>query len=74
MSEVTPHPSSQTGLHLIGKEPNKPQFEPVLDTDEAASLLGIHPKTLQKLARAKKVPAVRIGSAGPFVPPPWTRG
>jgi excisionase family DNA binding protein len=66
MSEVNPHSSSQTTLHLIGKEPNRPEFEPVLDTEEAASLLGIHPKTLQKLARAKKVPAVRIGKCWAF--------
>ena len=67
MSEVNAHASSPTNLHLIGKEPNRqPEFEPVLDTEEAASLLGIHPKTLQKLARAKKVPAVRIGKCWAF--------
>jgi helix-turn-helix protein len=27
------------------------QFEPLLDSEEAAALLRIHPKTLQRLAR-----------------------
>jgi excisionase family DNA binding protein len=36
-------------------------FEPVLDSEEAAALLKIHPKTLQKLARRGKIPGFRIG-------------
>ena len=36
-------------------------FEPVLNTEEAAALLQIHPKTLQKMAREGTVPAFRIG-------------
>jgi len=38
-----------------------PQFEPLLDDEEAAALLGIHPKTLQRLARTDRIPAHRIG-------------
>jgi len=41
-------------------------FEPLLTTEEAARLLGIHPKTLQKFARAGKVPAIRIGDLWRF--------
>lgn len=41
-------------------------FEPLLDSHEAATLLGIHPKTLQKLARAGSVPAIRIGDLWRF--------
>jgi len=37
------------------------QFEPLLDSAEAASLLQIHPKTLQKLARAGTVIGIRVG-------------
>jgi hypothetical protein len=33
--------------------PTSPQFEPLLDSAEAAALLQIHPKTLQKLARGR---------------------
>ena len=36
-------------------------FERLLDATEAASLLRIHPKTLQKLARIGYVPAYRVG-------------
>jgi excisionase family DNA binding protein len=41
-------------------------FEPLLDTQRAAALLGIHPKTLQKLARAGTVPCHRIGDLWRF--------
>jgi excisionase family DNA binding protein len=43
-----------------------PQFEPLLDSYQAAALLGIHPKTLQKLARAGTVPCHRIGDLWRF--------
>lgn len=38
-----------------------PYFEPLLDDEQAAVLLGIHPKTLQRLARTGEIPAHRIG-------------
>jgi excisionase family DNA binding protein len=41
-------------------------FEPLLDTHEAAALLHIHPKTLQKMARAGTVPSRRIGDLWRF--------
>jgi excisionase family DNA binding protein len=41
-------------------------FEKVLDTEEAAALLQIHPKTLQKMAREGTVPAFRIGDLWRF--------
>jgi excisionase family DNA binding protein len=44
----------------------QPSFEPVLDSEEAATLLKIHPKTLQKLARDGKIPGVRIGKLWAF--------
>ena len=37
------------------------EFEPLLDASEAARLLRIHPKTIQKLARVGYVPAFRVG-------------
>jgi excisionase family DNA binding protein len=36
-------------------------FERLLDSDEAAALLKIHPKTLQKLARSGQIAGVQIG-------------
>lgn len=41
-------------------------FEPLLDSHRAAALLGIHPKTLQKLARNGAVPGHRIGDLWRF--------
>ena len=42
------------------------QFERLLDSDEAASLLKIHPKTLQKLARKGEIIGVQIGKLWRF--------
>jgi excisionase family DNA binding protein len=41
-------------------------FEPLLDSEEAAALLKIHPKTLQKLARHGEVDAIQIGKLWRF--------
>jgi len=41
-------------------------FEPLLDSEDAAKLLRIHPKTLQKLARNGEIQAVRIGKLWRF--------
>jgi len=41
-------------------------FEPVLNSEEAAALLQIHPKTLQRMARQGRVPAFRIGDLWRF--------
>jgi excisionase family DNA binding protein len=56
--------------HIPCKPPQSaaisPQFEPLLDTNEAAALLQIHPKSLQKLARAGTVIGIRIGKLWRF--------
>ena len=44
----------------------EPQFEPLMDSAEAASLLHIHPKTLQKLARAGTVIGIPVGKLWRF--------
>jgi len=36
-------------------------FEQLLDSDEAAALLKIHPKTLQKMARNGEIVGVQVG-------------
>lgn len=39
-----------------------PQFEPLLNAQQAASLFdGMHVKTLQRMARCKMIPAHKIG-------------
>ena len=42
------------------------EFEPLMDSAEAAALLQIHPKTLQKLARAGAVIGIRVGKLWRF--------
>jgi excisionase family DNA binding protein len=51
---------------LSFKPARKPQvseltFEQLLDSDEAAALLKIHPKTLQKMARSGEITGVQVG-------------
>ena len=43
-----------------------PTFEPLLDSDEAAELLRIHPKTLQRMARQGEIAAIHIGKLWRF--------
>jgi excisionase family DNA binding protein len=56
----------QPALDLRELEPPAMTFERVLNTEEAAGLLQIHPKTLQKMAREGSVPAFRIGDLWRF--------
>jgi len=37
------------------------QFEPLLSDAQAGELLGLHPKTVQRMARCGEIPAIRIG-------------
>ena len=41
-------------------------FEPLLDSKEAAALLKIHAKTLQRMARKGEIPAMQIGKLWRF--------
>lgn len=45
---------------------NTAVFEPLLTSEQAAALLQIHAKTLQRLARQGKVPSHRIGDLWRF--------
>jgi excisionase family DNA binding protein len=46
--------------------PSNDHFEPTLTSEEAAHLLKIHPKTLQRMARKGQIPARRIGDLWRF--------
>jgi excisionase family DNA binding protein len=57
----------------FGKKPparvsatNDPSFEPLIDTDQAAALLKIHPKTLQRMARRGEVRGYQLGKLWRF--------
>jgi excisionase family DNA binding protein len=45
---------------------NHVSFEPLLDTDEAASLMRMHPRTLRTKARKGIIPAVQVGGRWRF--------
>jgi excisionase family DNA binding protein len=50
---------AHSGLHNTGAFDSK--FEPLLDSREAAALLKIHPKTLQRMARNRIIAGIQIG-------------
>jgi excisionase family DNA binding protein len=56
----------QPTLDLQASDSTAVDFERVLNTEEAAALLQIHPKTLQRMARQGSVPAFRIGDLWRF--------
>jgi excisionase family DNA binding protein len=41
-------------------------FDQLLNTEEAAMLLRIHPKTLQRMARKGEIPALQVGKLWRF--------
>jgi excisionase family DNA binding protein len=43
-----------------------PRIEPLIDTEEAAALLRIHPKTLQRMARRGEVRGYQLGKLWRF--------
>ena len=48
------------------EKPNFSGFEELLYLREAASLLGMHWKTLEIMARARKIPALKVGKRWRF--------
>jgi excisionase family DNA binding protein len=42
------------------------EFEPLLDSEQAAILLRIHPKTLQKMARRREIHGTHVGKLWRF--------
>ena len=61
---------NETQLHIQERKmpvsSHDAAFEPLLDSEEAAALLKIHPKTLQKLARNGEISAIHIGKLWRF--------
>ena len=46
--------------------PSEQVFEPLLNSREAGKLLGVHPATMKRLARAGKPPCVKVGKLWRF--------
>lgn len=57
---------TQNGRASIRADDTNAEFEPLLDSDEAAALLKIHPKTLQRMARRGQVVGIQIGKLWRF--------
>ena len=76
--EVSMSVSSQSINHSLAPTPaisdslRKPPAseswtpEPLLDSEEAAAIMKVHPKTLQKLARQGRIPGVHVGKLWRF--------
>jgi excisionase family DNA binding protein len=58
-------PSRSTQVHTQPRFPVT-EFEPLLDSVEAAALLRIHPKTLQKMARRGQILGRHVGKVWRF--------
>lgn len=58
-SRFAPSPSQSRPRHEF-------VFEPLLDSDEAAQLLRIHPKTLQRMARNRQIHGIQVGKLWRF--------
>jgi excisionase family DNA binding protein len=43
-------------------------FEPLIDVENAALIVGLHPKTIMRMAREKRIPAFHIGRYWMFRP------
>ena len=53
--------------HVLDQAPfTITQFEPLLDSTQAAQLLRIHPKTLQKMARRGEIHGTHVGKLWRF--------
>jgi excisionase family DNA binding protein len=48
------------------QNPCEQVFEPLLNSREVAKLLGVHPATLQRMARAGQLPCVKVGKLWRF--------
>ena len=62
----TSQPSSFAPSPSQSRTRNELLFEPLLDSDEAAQLLRIHPKTLQRMARNRQIHGVQVGKLWRF--------
>src|SRR2546422_8570855 len=65
MLEDANQDNSDDSTERKGVQSQKP-FEPLLDTDEAAKLLRMHPRTLRTKARIGSIPGVQVGKRWRF--------
>jgi excisionase family DNA binding protein len=61
MSELKKPPVSER--QIFG-----PGADPLIDSNQAAAYLGVHPRTLQRMVLRGEIHAVRVGKLWRFVP------
>jgi excisionase family DNA binding protein len=66
VQDILPSDDGRIPRKIQQRANNSATFEPLLDSDEAAALLQIHPKTLQKMARNGEITGVQIGKLWRF--------
>ena len=60
------HPPSDANDLPAKRPPVREAPEPLIDSDEAAALIRIHPKTLQRYARQRIIIGARVGKLWRF--------
>ena len=63
MSEMKPVARALSTKLIAGKE-----VEVLLDSHEAAAVLGVHPRTLQRMVRRGQISGVQVGKLWRFSP------
>ena len=61
MTEKKPVARAVPTAHIAGKE-----IEILLDSQEAATVLGVHPRTLQRMAQRGEIAGVQVGKLWRF--------
>jgi excisionase family DNA binding protein len=68
MAQIGDTRTGQVGTIMIPPSPGstflpRSEYRPerLLDSAEAAAILGIHPKTLQRMARSGQIRGIRVG-------------
>jgi excisionase family DNA binding protein len=66
---MSPIPAPSEETPASSKRPPSPYAtapERLIDSEEAAAIIGIHPKTLQKMARRGQIRGVHVGKLWRF--------
>jgi excisionase family DNA binding protein len=63
-SDTFPHQRDATPKAAVHSNSSPP--EPLIDSEEAAAIIGIHPKTLKKMARRGQIRGVHVGKPWRF--------
>jgi excisionase family DNA binding protein len=64
MTELRKPPVSERGIVPIFG----PGAAPLMDSNQAAEFLGVHPRTLQRMVLRGQIAGVRVGKLWRFVP------